>query len=80
VTGLYRQAANWGRDNVLLYATFRSEGMPERSWNVTLRDWKTTGQALLASRDAVSRARAAVQLGYCVGRLRGSLRYGVRYL
>ena len=80
MTGLYKQAANWGRDNVLLYATFRSEGMPGRSWSVTLRDWKTTGQALLASRDAGSRARAAVQLGYCVGRLRGSLRYGVRYL
>jgi glycosyltransferase involved in cell wall biosynthesis len=79
-TALYRQAANWGRDNVLLYATFRSEGMPGRRWSVTLRDWKTAGQALLASRDGRSRARAAVQLGYCVGRLQGSLRYRVRYL
>jgi glycosyltransferase involved in cell wall biosynthesis len=79
MAGLYRQAANWGRDNVLLYATFRSDGMPGRNWSVTLRDWKAAGHALLTARSAGSRARAAVQLGYCVGRLKGSLRYGVCY-
>ena len=37
MAGLYRPAANWGRDNVLLSATFRSEGMPGRSWSASAR-------------------------------------------
>jgi glycosyltransferase involved in cell wall biosynthesis len=80
LSGLFRQASNWGRDNVRLYATFRSKGMPGRPLRATLQDWVATGRALVGSTDRASRARAVVQAGYCVGRMKGSLLYRTRYL
>ncbi|HEX5214837.1 MAG TPA: glycosyltransferase family A protein [Vicinamibacterales bacterium] len=77
---LFRQAANWGRDNALLYAKFRQHGMPGRSWRLTAREWSETIRDVLVARNDLERGRAAVRFGFCVGRLKGSTKYRVRYL
>jgi len=78
--GLYRQCVVWGSSNVLLYREFRSVGMPRRSLAATLTEWRAVLGGLLRAHNKTERAPLIVRLGYCVGRLRGSLRYGVRYL
>lgn len=76
---LFRQAANWGRDNALLYARFRQHGMPGRSWRLAVREWTETIRDVLVARNDLERGRAAVRFGFCVGRLKGSAKYRVRY-
>jgi glycosyltransferase involved in cell wall biosynthesis len=78
--GLYRQCVVWGSSNVLLYREFRSSGMPRRSLPASLAEWRAVLGGLLRARGKAEQAPLIVRLGYCVGRLRGSLRYGVRYL
>lgn len=77
--GLFRQAQNWGRDHVRLYEAFRRRGMPARHWRQGARDWVTASWRGVGARSWESRARAAVLLGYCIGRLHGTVRYGVWY-
>ena len=77
---LFRQAANWGRDNALLYARFGPQGMPARSWRLTVREWTATLRDVVVARGEVERGQAAVRLGFCVGRFKGSAKYRVRYL
>jgi glycosyltransferase involved in cell wall biosynthesis len=78
--GLFRQSANWGRDTACLYRKYRSRGMPGRQFSVTTHDWRRAFRALMPSLTPAERASAVVALGYCVGRLRGSIQYGLRYL
>jgi glycosyltransferase involved in cell wall biosynthesis len=80
LAGLFAQAANWGRDSVLLYATYRARGMPGRSWTQAVGEWVAVLVRLASSWSRADRARCVVRLGFCVGRLHGSLRYRVRYL
>jgi glycosyltransferase involved in cell wall biosynthesis len=77
---LYRQSRGWGMSNVLLYLRFRDRGMPGRTPRLALAEWLTAIGGMLKARTRQDRARSAVQLGYCVGRLQGSLRYRVAYL
>lgn len=78
--GLYRQSRNWGFSNALLYAQFRAAGMPGRPVRMAIEEWIRVVRQLLKARTREARAPLVVRLGYCVGRLRGSLRYGVVYL
>jgi len=77
---LYRQARTHAMGHVALYRKFASHGMPRRSAREVLRDWV----ALL--RDVPLRPTRANwtywsnQLGFRIGRIKGSLRYGVLYL
>lgn len=80
LSSLYWQSCNWGYSNVLLYQEFREHGMPGRSLKVAIREWiDVTGQLLrVHSKGEV--APLMVRLGYCVGRIKGSIRYRVPYL
>jgi glycosyltransferase involved in cell wall biosynthesis len=80
IRGLFRQTRNWGYSNALLYRTFRAAGMPGRAWSTTVLDWTDGLRRLARARSQPDLASAAVVLGYCVGRLIGSIRYRVRYL
>jgi glycosyltransferase involved in cell wall biosynthesis len=76
---LFMQAANWGRDSVLLYKTFRSAGMPARPLSAAITDWTSAIAGALQTTSSEARAQYAVRLGFCVGRLRGSLQYRASY-
>lgn len=78
--GLFRQCVVWGSSNVLLYRSFRQSGMPRRSTTTSIEEWGSVAGGLLRARGKAARAPLVVRLGYCVGRLKGSLRYRVRYL
>jgi GT2 family glycosyltransferase len=78
--GLFRQARLWGSSNVKLYRSFRASGMPGRPARLALADWRHALAHLARARSLDRLAVAAVQLGYCAGRLWGSVRYRVTYL
>ena len=78
--GLYHQSRRWGMCLAALYREFRAAGMPHRTWRTAVRDWTGAFKRLWSARSKAELARAAVELGYCVGRARGSLRYRVIYL
>jgi glycosyltransferase involved in cell wall biosynthesis len=78
--GMYRQSRNWGVSNVLLYREFRVHGMPGKTLRSALWDWKDVLKQLVKARSKTDLAIQIVRLGYCVGRLKGSLRYRVTYL
>jgi glycosyltransferase involved in cell wall biosynthesis len=80
IRGLYRQSCNWGCSNVLLYREFREHGMPGKSLKAALWDWKDAAVHLLRAHSKNDVALQMVRLGYCVGRLKGSMRYRVVYL
>ena len=77
---LYRQTVNWGRSNALLFRTFRNEGMPARPVKQALGEWSAVLRSLVSSRSKADLAPVVVRLGYCVGRLRGSVQYCVLFL
>jgi len=78
--GLYQQTRNWGFSNTLLYARFRDRGMPKRPLSVSWKEWKSVIRQLLRVRSRQEAAMLAVSLGYCVGRLKGSIKHRVVYL
>ena len=78
--GLYRQAKNWGKSNVLLYRHFRAAGMPPRTLRVATREWRDALTGLVRARSMAQLAPMVVRLGYCVGRLIGTVRYRRLYL
>jgi hypothetical protein len=65
---------------VLLYSRFCEAGMPGRTLKTGLRDWSSAIAQLVAARTKKDLAAAAVNMGYCVGRFKGSIRYRKRYL
>jgi hypothetical protein len=77
--GLFRQSLNWGREHVLLYRRFRARGLKKRSAAMALGEWRAV-LAGLVTVPAASQPEIVVRLGYCLGRLAGSLRYRVWYL
>jgi peptidoglycan/xylan/chitin deacetylase (PgdA/CDA1 family)/glycosyltransferase involved in cell wall biosynthesis len=80
LTGMYRQTRNWGFSNALLYSRFREYGMPGRSIRMAIGDWLSAGAQFLKARSKKDLALAVVELGYCVGRAKGSVYYRVAYL
>jgi glycosyltransferase involved in cell wall biosynthesis len=78
--GLFSQTQWWGTHLAALYREFRIAGMPRRSLRDATRAWIESWGRLFRGRTKADIARAMVELGYCVGRLRGSVRYRVRYL
>ncbi len=77
--GLLTQNMYWGAQSVLLYRYFRTVGMPRRRLHEALRHWRGVAGGLLRARSRADFAPLAVQGGLCLGRLLGSLRYGVLY-
>ncbi len=78
--GLFRQARNWGKSNVLLYRRFRDAGMPARTLREAAREWRDALTSLAQARSKAELAPIVVRLGYCLGRLIGTLRYRCLYL
>ena len=76
---MFRQHRNFGRASVLLYRTYRNQGMPGRATGAGLREWYGIGKGLLVVRSRADAARWARRLGRSVGRLQGSARYRVWY-
>jgi glycosyltransferase involved in cell wall biosynthesis len=80
IRGLYRQCVNWGYSDAQLYDRFRALGMPPRDLGTGLREWVEVAAGLLRVRRRSEAAAMVTRLGYCVGRLKGSIRFRVRYL
>jgi glycosyltransferase involved in cell wall biosynthesis len=77
VRGLYRQTRVQGRDLPLLYKRFRTVGMRRR---IAFKAWLDLVHGLLRARSRADLAPLAVQLGFRVGRLEGSMRHRVLFL
>ena len=78
--GLFRQSRQWGTSNVLLYCHFRHAGMPGRSCRTSFNEWRAVAVGLTRARTKRDFAPLIVRLGYCAGRLVGSLRFRCAYL
>ncbi len=78
--GLFRQTRNWGKSNVLLYRYFWEAGMPGRTLREAAREWRRVLTGLVRARSKAQLAPVVVRLGYCVGRLIGTVRYRRLYL
>ena len=78
--GLFRQSRNWGMSNVLLYRQFRGRGMPGRSPGTAFKEWGAVVAGLAGARTKRELAPFVVRLGYCLGRLIGSVRFRCAYL
>jgi glycosyltransferase involved in cell wall biosynthesis len=76
---LFRQTRNWGASNVLLFRAFREDGMPARTVRMAAAEWSAVLRALVRARSRTQLAPVVVRLGYCVGRLIGSVRYRQLY-
>lgn len=77
--GLFRQCRTWGTSNVQLFSLYRHRGMPPRSVAIALAEWSAVLRGLLSARTKGQLAPYVVRLGYCVGRVIGSVRYRVFY-
>jgi glycosyltransferase involved in cell wall biosynthesis len=78
--GLYRQSRDWAVSAPLLYREFRAAGMPRRPLGRALALWAELPRWLVRARSKADLARLVVELGSCMGRLKGSVRYRVVYL
>src|SRR5205823_5630359 len=78
--GLFRQCRNWGTSNVLLYCYFREAGMPASPLRIALGEWCDVLSGLARARSKAQLAPVVVRLGFCVGRVLGSIRYRRVYL
>ncbi len=80
IRGLFSQTRTWGCHEALVYRDFRAPFVPRRPPSLALSEWRVALRELIAARNRADLARCAVRLGYSVGRLHGSVRYGVFYL
>jgi glycosyltransferase involved in cell wall biosynthesis len=78
--GLYRQTRKWGRVLPLLYQRYRDAGMPGKPLEAGLREWVGLLRELPRARTRARLAPLIMRLGYCVGRMEGSLRHRTLYL
>jgi GT2 family glycosyltransferase len=77
---LLRQSANWGRDTVQLFRHYRDRGMPARSLAIAWQEWCAVTSGLLRAGDRTRSAQYIFRLGYCLGRIHGTILYRVMYL
>lgn len=75
--GIYRQARGYAEYNVLLYKKYRPLGMPQISWETGVRAWVRLLQRPPRICSKESLARWMWQFGWCMGRLRGSIKHRV---
>lgn len=77
---LFRQSANWGRASAQLYRQYRGHGMPVRPVRAAFDEWRAVVSSLSRAAERGTRAPLVVRLGYCFGRLCGSVEQGVLFL
>lgn len=80
LTSLFRQGVTWGDGATALFRVYRPHGMPERSLRVALTEWGEVAVGLCVAPSVAARAALVVRLGYCVGRLKGSIERRLVYL
>jgi glycosyltransferase involved in cell wall biosynthesis len=78
--GLFAQSVSWGSASALLYRRFRGAGMPGRPLAAAAREWAAVLAGLSRASARETRAQLMVRLGYCVGRVGGSVRHRVTFL
>jgi glycosyltransferase involved in cell wall biosynthesis len=76
----FRQALRYGEYNVLLYKRYRRHGMPRISLKDQIRGWVRLVKGIAGIADEERRARLIRDLGWRLGRLKGSLKYRVMAL
>ena len=76
---LFRQGVSWGDGMTALFRAYGPMGMPCRAPVDALREWWSVGAGLCTTTNRSSRAALAVRLGFCVGRLKGSVQRRVLY-
>lgn len=74
---IYRQARRFAEANVRLYKVYRARGMPRLSWIHGVQGWLRLVRTFPYLRDPQRRGHWIWDLGWRIGRLLGSLRYGV---
>jgi glycosyltransferase involved in cell wall biosynthesis len=77
--GLYRQARDYSEYKILMLKKLRSLGVPKLSWKQLLVSWLSMGKQLIKYLLKIRHKREVTevvwQLGACVGRLRGCIKY-----
>jgi GT2 family glycosyltransferase len=76
---MYRQHRQYAAAQAFLFHSYRSFGMPRRTFGQTLTEWFAVVKAVPRLRSRTEVARWTRRVGRCVGRLQGSARYRVWY-
>jgi glycosyltransferase involved in cell wall biosynthesis len=79
LSGLFFQNIRWGESGARLYTYFRDAGMERRSLRSAAAEWRQMITALPRIVRPTARARFVVQLGFCAGRIIGSVRQRVMF-
>ncbi len=77
MSGLYHQARQWGKYNVLLYKRYRPLGMSELSWKTGVKAWWSILRRLPRIRRREGWAVWLWKFAWRLGRLQGSIEYRV---
>lgn len=75
--GMFVQAYRDGQTQVLLYKKYREQGMTWKSWRSGVKSWTFMILQFPQLRTRLGRGRWLVDAGFILGRLRGSIRYGI---
>jgi len=74
---MFMQAYRDGQAQVLLYKKYREQGMPWENWWRGVKSWFFMIRRLTQLRTRLGRGMWLVDAGFVLGRLRGSMRYGI---
>jgi glycosyltransferase involved in cell wall biosynthesis len=74
---MFIQAFLDGQAQVMLYIKYREQGMPWESWWHGIKAWMWMIRRLPQLRTRLGRGRWLVDAGFLLGRLRGSIKFGV---
>ncbi|HRV93087.1 MAG TPA: glycosyltransferase [Anaerolineae bacterium] len=77
MSGILRQARQWGEYNVVLYKKYRSLGMPALTWRDGLSAWYILLRQMLNLRYRGQIVRWLWELHWRIGRIRGSIKHRV---
>jgi glycosyltransferase involved in cell wall biosynthesis len=74
---IFEQAYRDGQAQVLLYIKYREQGLPWESWCHGVKSWMLMIRRLPELRTRLGRWMWLIDAGYMLGRIRGSIRYGI---
>jgi glycosyltransferase involved in cell wall biosynthesis len=74
---MFVQAYRDGQYQVLLYIKYREQGMRWRSWWRGVKRWVLMFRRLPELRTRLGRGRWLIDAGFTLGRLRGSIKFGI---
>jgi glycosyltransferase involved in cell wall biosynthesis len=74
---MFCQARRWAIYNEAVYARHGDGEVIDRAWRTWFRGWRRIGRQTRRARTRIDRYRVAWQIGWHIGLLQGSLKYGV---